>query len=289
MLASTLSIFLGATAALASAVSVFERSDSGRIRCSTTICDEVIAEVEKDFQSKKVSRSLAERAPGSAEIEVYFHVISADETPEGGSLSDDSISDQMQVLNNDFENSGLSFFLVNVSRTVNDDWFKNAAPNTTQQDEMKQSLRQGGPATLNIYSVGFRSTDHLGYATFPSNYSDQPENDGVVFLYSSVPGGAMKNYNGGRTVTHEVGHWVGLYHTFQGGCDGLGDYVADTPAEASPAFGCPADRDSCPIQPGNDPIHNYMDYSYDSCMNQFTDGQITRLQDQLREYREVDI
>jgi hypothetical protein len=88
-------------------------------------------------------------------------------------------------------------------------------------------------------------------------------------------------------ITAYLRHWVGLYHTFQGGCNPPGDMVADTPPQASPTNGCPARRDSCPGDGLDDPIHNFMDYSL--CRNEFTPGQITRFKAQMRTYRNVTI
>jgi hypothetical protein len=108
--------------------------------------------------------------------------------------------------------------------------------------------------------------------------------NGVVFHYATLPGGALAPYNQGGTLQHEVGHYLGLYHTFQGGCTAPGDECDDTPFEASPAFGCPEGRNTC-AQPGDDPIHNYMDYTDDACYTQFTTDQGNRMQQVVRAFR----
>ncbi|KAI0042587.1 metalloprotease [Auriscalpium vulgare] len=287
MLASTLIAFvMGATAAMAGPVNT---TITPRV-CGTSISEEKLIAAEKHFAQHKVEAS-ASLVPLDATVSVYFHVISKDSTAAGGSLSDALIQGQIDALNDGYSGSGLSFTLVNTSRTVSSDWFSNVGPDSSQQTAMKKSLRKGGAAALNLYSTGFASSANnglLGYSTFPSDYSGAPTDDGVVFLFSTVPGGSETNYNEGKTVTHEVGHWVGLYHTFQGGCSGSGDQVADTPAEASAASGCPVGRDTC-SSAGVDPIHNYMDYSYDSCMSEFTAGQIARFKSQLATYRGISI
>ena len=91
-------------------------------------------------------------------------------------------------------------------------------------------------------------------------------------------------YDLGKTGTHEAGHWVNLHHTFNGGCNNWRDYVDDTPAQSVATFGCPEGQDTC-SEPGLDPIHNYMDYSFDSCYNQFTAGQAARMQDAWLHWR----
>ncbi|KAF9496076.1 metalloprotease [Pleurotus eryngii] len=257
--------------------------------CGTFISPENLIAAEADFQAKKV-------APGeiglfAATIPIYFHVISSGSAVSQGNIPDSQIQSQVTVMNRAFASAGITWSLAGIDRTVNTNWFNTAGPGNSAQNSMKSSLRRGGANALNVYTVGFNSgagAGLLGYATFPSSYSSSPTDDGVVMLFSSVPGGTTTDYNLGQTLTHEAGHWVGLYHTFQGGCGSPGDSVSDTPPEASPASGCPIGRDTCPGG-GVDPIHNFMDYSYDSCMTEFTPGQVTRMRQQLSTYRGISI
>ncbi|TFK20904.1 metalloprotease [Coprinopsis marcescibilis] len=230
-------------------------------------------------------------SPTAKPTSLFVHVISADGTPEKGNVRDAQIMQQVDALNSGFADTGLSFQLINVSRIVNADWFNNAGPDTAQQDAMKTSLRRGGHSDLNIYTVGFTSfTGLLGYATFPQSYQDSPVDDEVVLSFSSLPGGSLQGYNQGKTGVHETGHWFGLYHTFQGGCLEPGDMVSDTPPEGIPSQDCMPDRKTCApdaIEDLSDPINNYMDYSPDSCMTEFSPDQAERARIQGQFYRGI--
>ena len=238
--------------------------------------------LSQDSQGRLVTKDgrLAKRTVATS-IPVYWHVIT---NCTAGKLTTTQINSQLSVLNNAYASAGFSFTLAGTETTTNSDWFSIAMPQNGSEPSdakaMKTALHKGSTNALNMYSTTF-SDGTLGYAQFPGGNLTL---DCVVLDYRSLPGGTLSPYNEGDTGTHEVGHWMGLYHTFQGGCAAPGDYVSDTPAEASPAFGCPTGRDTCTAS-GLDPIKNFMDYTDDSCMNTFSAGQITRMQNQWATYR----
>lgn len=191
----------------------------------------------------------------------------------------------MRVLNRNFDQSDISFTLKDIDWTIDANWSEN-------RDDMvmKTKLRKGSYSALNLYYLNSIS-DHLGVCDYPVKAmpgSVEFFRDGCSILHTTVPGGSATNYNEGKTTTHEVGHWFGLIHTFGqfgNGCYGDGDYVDDTPAQKTSSKGCPTGRDSCPDLPGLDPIHNYMDYSYDACYEEFTAGQKSRMLSMWNNYR----
>lgn len=171
----------------------------------------------------------------------------------------------------------------------------NASINLVNTDIKPQTIWNANQY-LNMWSVNFGSSGLLGYAQFP-DASGLPgldasgglaTTDGVVSNYGTFgsrvifpTGNYIGNqYDKGRTMTHEVGHWLGLRHIWgedgAGGCES-DDYCNDTPNAANSNGGCPLGTDTCPASPGNDMIENYMDYTDDSCMNIFTADQKTRM------------
>ncbi len=219
--------------------------------------------------------------PGGGTVNVYAHVIHDGAT---GNLSSADINAQIDVLNAAYADAGWSFNLVSTDYTDSAYWFA-MTPGSAAESAAKAALRQGGAGDLNLYTAN-PAGGYLGWATFPWDYASSSDDDGVVLLHSSLPGGSSAPYNEGDTGTHEVGHWLGLYHTFQGGCRGSGDLVADTPAERSAAYGCPVGRDTCKgSATGLDPITNFMDYSDDSCMFEFSLEQAARMDANWAAYR----
>ncbi|MFS8138507.1 MAG: zinc metalloprotease [Thermomonas sp.] len=260
------------------------------LRCGVKDMDPLRAEAINEVLRSKATSSNAKGKPGSGggggtwtpiTIPVRIHVITSDST---GDVSDRMISGQISVLNDAYAGRGFSFVLGGVDKTNNPAWYSTCESSSTET-QMKTALAIDPAHNLNIYTCS-PGQGILGYARFPDSYAESSPMHGVVLLDQSLPGGNATPYNLGDTGTHEVGHYLGLYHTFQGGCsENRGDFVADTPAEKSAAFGCPTGRDSCSRLAGLDPITNFMDYTDDVCMNTFSDDQSIRMQDIMAAYR----
>jgi hypothetical protein len=203
------------------------------------------------------------------------------------------VNAQIGKLNADFAGSPFQFQLVNITRTYDADLFylngakfKDDIP--SMQSEFGDMLRVGDRTVLNIYSLRLLSKG-LGVGTFPTAYAGSK--DGIFIDHCTVPSGVGCGgmYSTGDIATHEVGHWLGLLHTFEGGCNSeYGDYVSDTVPQAIAKYSCPPPgvvEDSCPEIPGHDPHNNTMGYGV-QCYDGFTEGQITRMYDQWKLYRE---
>jgi hypothetical protein len=247
----------------------------------------------QQYENNELLKTLPHEAPAEAlrvrSIRVFVHVIMS--SAGQGNVKASVISAQINVLNRAYRSSQFSFQLAGVTRKKNNAWYS-AKINSAGITAMKRALRRGSYSDLNVYTTA-QTDSTLGWATMPTKVGNEISFDGVVIDYRTMPGGAFWPYNEGHTLTHETGHWLGLAHTFQGGCavdPARGDGVRDTPAEREGNFGCPSDRtNSCAgnigALAGRDPIHNYMDYVDDGCMDNFTPGQTGRMRHMYSLYR----
>lgn len=221
-------------------------------------------------------------------IPVAFHVVRYDNG--NADVTDQQIEDQIDVLNAGFANTNFQFGLSSINRVDNDEWSAHEK-GSTEEEEMKQTLAIDPAHTLNFYTCGWPKNENgdpiKGYSTLPWWYTEGSYMHGVVVRSRCLPGGAEQDFNLGDVGTHEVGHYVGLLHTFEGNNCWPGDLVDDTPPEDRPSYTCPTGRNTC-IEPDPDPpdpIDNFMDYSYDSCRDHFTDGQSDRMLSQMAQHR----
>lgn len=250
-------------------------------------------------------------ATGTVTIPVVVHVIYSSNP---NAVSGTRITSQIDILNADYgrtnsdagstpaafqgvaANTNIQFCLAtrdpqgNTTTGVNRIQNSQASHNMNQASTLKSIIQWDPYSYLNIWVVeSINGGQILGYATFPTNLNSAPNLDGVVIASPFFGfGSSGAPYNRGRTGTHEVGHWLGLFHTFQGGCTGMtqntcasqGDFCCDTPPVNAPAYGCPSTRNTCSESfPSNlnDMTMNYMDYVDDNCMNVFTQDQASRM------------
>lgn len=219
------------------------------------------------------------------EINVQFlHIIS-----NGlGHITEQMRLDQIDVLNKAFAGSNISFKYLptNVREVENSEWF-NMDMGSDAEHQVKHTLHASPERNLNFYTAGL-AAGLLGWATFPWELEGDRDRDGVVLQCDTLPGGTQESYNLGMTAVHEIGHWLGLYHTFQGGCDAFGDHVPDTVSHSAPNFGKPVpgdDQNNCCDLGHQAPIFNYMNYVDDDTMNEFTPKQIERIKMHIIRYR----
>ena len=215
-------------------------------------------------------------------IYVIWHAIHASDNT--GFISNSRIEGQIEAMNVAYSsnNTNISFVLDSINRVENDAWFSGWSPDFEGLDEEGMQQLSHDPAHyLNIYSAELWNSSSGGFVTYGYTYAPHmnnlPENhyrNGFTIDHRVVYGGSSYSSS---TAPHEAGHYLGLYHTFQTDCAAPDDAVDDTPRNNSEYVQTCNTQDTCPDDPGNDPVENYMNYSDDWCQTVFTPGQTDRM------------
>ncbi len=208
-------------------------------------------------------------------VAVVFHILHYNGT---GDIPDAQCQRQVDVLNDDYQGSGITFTMAGVTRHNNGRWHYD-------YNESQYKSQTGWDRDLYMNVWVNTASGYLGYAYLPAS-SAGSNLDGIVLNYQACGGRdeGSPPYNQGRTLVHEAGHYFGLFHTFQGGCCNsftCGDLIKDTNAESGPFFYC-GPRTTCGSP---DPTTNFMDYSEDLCMYEFTFQQEIRMTCSIVNYR----
>lgn len=254
-----------------------EAQTRGVVRCSIAPSNAAAVRANYCRHGQRIDSGARPLGSGSITIDVHVHVVFRAKGPGGGDVSDAQILQQVAALNTAFSgrrggaDTAFRFRLIGTDRTERPDWATACASGSAADHEMRAALRRGGKGALNLY-VCEPPGNLLGYSTFPDQQATAPARDGIIVHHRAMPGGGAAAYAAGNTAVHEAGHWLGLYHTFQGGCGAINDGVTDTPAEKAATYGCPGPRMGCGGATP-DPGNNYMDYLDDACMTAFTQGQ----------------